>query len=97
LWLTIALFSWFNVQNTSENFDYDPMWIERILEKCEPPGKTYISPNKMFEDSALIKTGLVSAIFGAYFGLLIDSCFLGGTRHNVNHTTLKKGFIRLCA
>ena len=84
LWLAICILSWVNVERTSEGFDYDPMWIERILQKCEPPGKTYISPNKMFEDAAFIKTGLVSAVFGAYFGLLIDSCFMGGTRLTEN-------------
>lgn len=49
----------------------------------------------MFADSAVIKTGLVSSIFGAYFGILYDSYFLKGTPSTLNHTSLLKGILRM--
>lgn len=43
-----------------------------ILLKCGH-GATSLNEKKIFTDSAFIKTGLVSAIFGAYFGIIYDS------------------------
>ena len=65
-----------------------------MLAKCMP-GHTDINSNKIFADAALIKTGLVSAIFGAYFGILLDSAFLGGSRESENDTGIVKGFLRI--
>lgn len=49
----------------------------------------------MFVDSAFVKIGLVSSIFGAYFGIIFDSAFLYGTRSNLNDTTVGRGLLRL--
>ncbi len=65
-----------------------------MIAKCHPD-QTNINSNKIFADAAFIKTGLVSAIFGAYFGLLLDSTFLGGTRTSDNDTSIAKGLARL--
>ena len=94
LWTIIAFLSYANLCYTYATFEYEDIWIERILAKCHPD-QTDINSNKIFADSAFIKTGLVSAIFGAYFGLLLDSAFLGGTRITDNETTITKGFGRL--
>ncbi len=79
IWIAIAFISYANLSYTNHTFDYEDIWIERMIAKCHPE-QTNINSNKIFADAAFIKTGLVSAIFGAYFGLLLDSAFLGGTR-----------------
>jgi hypothetical protein len=51
-------------------------------------------PNKMFSNIAFIDTGGASAIFGAYFGIMIDTMYLYGTPQNVNYTPFLKSILR---
>jgi cation transport ATPase len=39
--------------------------------------------------------GLLSAIFGAYFGLCVDSMYFKGTSSNINETKWYKSVLRL--
>ena len=38
---------------------------------------------------------MVSAIFGAYFGVLYDSYYMGGSASNINNTSILKGVLRI--
>jgi hypothetical protein len=49
----------------------------------------------MFANRAFIDTAGVSAIFGAYFGIMLDSMYLKGTHQTVNNTSLLKSVLRL--
>ena len=49
----------------------------------------------MFTNAAFISTGGISSIFGAYFGIMIDSMYLNGTPQTINDTPLLKGLARL--
>ena len=49
----------------------------------------------MFTNAAFISTGGISSLFGAYFGIMLDSMYLNGTPQTINDTTLLKGFGRL--
>ncbi len=40
--------------------------------------------HKMFVVAAFTKMGVISAPFGAYFGILIDAVYFGGTRERIN-------------
>jgi len=51
-----------------------------MLAKC---GLTF-NEHKMFVVPAFIKMGVISAPFGAYFGILVDAVYFGGTRERVN-------------
>jgi len=46
-----------------------------------------------FENAAIFRTAFVSAIFGAYFGIIIDSRYLGGSPDNINNTGWKKNIL----
>ena len=65
-----------------------------MLSECGK-GKPSLHFQDIFADAAFVKTGLVSAIFGAYFGTLIDSAYLGGTRRDVNDTPLWKSILQI--
>jgi hypothetical protein len=49
----------------------------------------------MFTNNAFIATGAAAAIFGAYFGILLDSIYLQGTSATVNNTPFWKGVLRI--
>lgn len=49
----------------------------------------------MFTNNAFISTGGASSLFGAYFGILLDSIYLKGTPSTVNNTSFWKGLLRL--
>ena len=56
---------------------------------------TPLAPNSLMLNSAFIKTGLVSNVFGAYFGILADYKWLNGTPSTFNKTRIEKGFLRI--
>ena len=58
--------------------------------KC---GLTF-NEHKMFVVPAFIKMGVISAPFGAYFGLLVDAVHFGGTRERVNKGSFWLAFLR---
>ncbi len=53
--------------------------------------------HKMFVVSAFVKMGLVSAPFGAYFGILYDAAYYGGTQitHSITLALAFKRFVIL--
>jgi hypothetical protein len=61
----------------SIKFSYPEEWIRHII-ACNG-GEEGLSPNKMFSNSAFISTGAISSLFGAYFGIMLDSMYLNGT------------------
>ena len=69
------------------------MWLDNIKLKCSHGGE--LDSKSLFTDSAFIKTGLVSSIFGAYFGILYDSSYMNGTKPSINNTSVVKGLFRL--
>ncbi len=77
----------------TSQFEYPKEWIERII-KCNG-GQEGLYPNKMFTNAAFISTGGISSLFGAYFGIMIDSMYLNGTPQTINKTPLLKGLGRL--
>ena len=72
IWASIVCLSVAIYMTVRTYFEYPKEWIDAILLKCGH-GHTTIDEKTIFTDSAFIKTGLVSAIFGAYFGVLYDS------------------------
>lgn len=94
LWVLIVALSFINILYLRETFVYKEEWIDRIIEKCDPDKKE-LNLTSIFADSAVIKTGLVSTIFGGYFGILYDAAYLGGTRPNINDTPIIQGIARL--
>jgi hypothetical protein len=63
-----------------------------IAEKC---GAQVIKPGKIFHYVAFTKSGTVSAVFGGYIGMLLDSRYLGGTRSNINKTNFSTTLARI--
>ena len=49
----------------------------------------------MFTNVAFISTGGASSLFGAYFGIMLDSMYLNGTPSNINDTTPLRSLGRL--
>lgn len=49
----------------------------------------------MFEQKSIVDAGNFFVLPGAYFGILIDSYYLGGSSKYVNRTVLWKGLLRL--
>ena len=49
----------------------------------------------MFANSAFISSGGASAIFGAYFGIMLDSMYLKGTPSTINDTLFLKSCLRI--
>ena len=90
----IIVLSVINYNIVRNSFVYPQEWIDMIILKCGH-GKTTLDERTLFTDSAFIKTGLVSAIFGAYFGILYDSHYLGGTQRKANRTSLYKTLMRI--
>ncbi len=48
----------------------------------------------MFVVPAFVKMGVVSASFGAYFGILVDAVYFGGSRERINSGSLRLAFLR---
>eukprot|EP00347_Sterkiella_histriomuscorum_P005707 403355575 len=94
IYFLIIIFSVVNYHIVRTYFQYPQEWLDVIIQKCGH-GKTTLDEKTIFTDSAFIKTGLVSAIFGAYFGILYDSHYMGGTPSTINNTTMAKGFMRI--
>jgi len=63
-----------------------------MIDKCG--GESSIQQNSIFLNNAFIKSGMTSGIFGAYFGIIIDSIYLGGTKSDINDTPIWKGVLR---
>ena len=40
----------------------------------------------MFQYHSFTKTGAIAGLIGAYFGVIIDSLYLKGTRSDINDT-----------
>ncbi len=68
---------------TSHNFEYPREWIEALI-RCYGGSESKMLPNNMFSNIAFIGTGGASAIFGAYFGIMIDTMYLQGTPSDIN-------------
>jgi len=82
----------------SNHFNYPDFWIKAIID-CKKGKQESLNPNKMFSNIAFIDTAGASNIFGAYFGIIIDAMYLGGTTSTVNetplHLTLARGLVSL--
>ncbi|CDW73235.1 pap2 superfamily phosphatase [Stylonychia lemnae] len=89
----IVIFSTLNYYIVRSNFEYPQEWLDAIILKCNE-GKP-LEIKGIFADSAFVKTGLVSIIFGAYLGMLYDSFYMGGTPSTINDTSSLKGILRL--
>ena len=61
-----------------------------MLSKC---GLAF-NEHKMFVVPAFVKMGVISAPFGAYFGILVDAVYFGGTRERINNGSLWLAFPR---
>jgi len=88
VWIGLIVISALIYFFTSHNFDYPVNWIRAII-KCYKGDESKLVPNKMFSNIAFIDTGGASAIFGAYFGIMIDTMYLKGTLSEVNHTRFR--------
>ncbi len=93
LWFLIILFSVVNFLLATKYFTYPDEWIISMIAKCGPEQKLH--PNNLMINMAFIKSGLISSVFGAYFGILIDSIYFNGTKINHNDTPFWKGILRL--
>jgi hypothetical protein len=80
----------------SKDFSYPDFWIKAIIDCKANKGETdeNLNPNKIFANIAFIDTAGASNIFGAYFGIIIDAMYLGGTSSNINDTRLWKTILR---
>lgn len=79
---------------TSHNFEYPDKWIKAII-SCYNNDEKKLTPNKMFSNIAFIDTGGASAIFGAYFGIMIDTVYMKGTPYDINRTPFWKSLLRI--
>ena len=70
-------------------------WMDKINEKCE--ANKVLQTNSWFYNGGILKICLFSSLLGAYYGLAIDSYFLGGTRKNVNDTAVSTAILRMIA
>lgn len=77
VWIVMMTISGLLFYFASINFSYPEEWIRHII-ACNG-GEEGLSPNKMFSNSAFISTGAISSLFGAYFGIMLDSMYLNGT------------------
>ena len=93
MWIVIISISGVLFYVTATSFTYPDAWIKKII-ACNG-GEEGLSPNGMFTNNAFISTGGASAIFGAYFGIMLDSIYLRGTAATVNSTPFWKGLARL--
>jgi hypothetical protein len=93
VWILIITISGVLYYITATTFTYPDAWIKKII-ACNG-GEEGLSPNGMFTNNAFISTGGASAIFGAYFGILLDSIYLRGTAATVNNTRFWRGLLRL--
>lgn len=87
VWILLIVASALVYYFTSHNFDYPIKWINAII-ACYNGVESKLAPNKMFSNIAFIDTGGASAIFGAYFGIMIDTMYLKGTLSEANNTRL---------
>lgn len=71
IWLGVIAVSIFNYLLAKRDFPNPPpqLWLDNMLAKC---GLVY-KENSMFVNPGFIKTGGISVIFGAYFGILYDA------------------------
>ena len=88
----LMIFSIVNFLIASSYFTYPDKWITEIINKCG--GETEMNTNNIMNNEAFIKTGLVSNIFGAYYGIIIDSMYFNGTPSSCNNTVLWKSLVR---
>jgi hypothetical protein len=95
-WIAVIAISSIIYYQTAYHFTYPDSWIMKIIQ-CKGGVEDGLSPNKMFTNSAFISTGGASSIFGAYFGILLDSLYLNGSPHTINATDkpLLRGVARL--
>jgi hypothetical protein len=93
VWIGLIVIAALIYYFASRNFDYPVNWIREII-KCYKGDESKLVPNKMFSNIAFIDTGGASAIFGAYFGIMIDTMYLKGTLSEVNHTRFGKSLGR---
>ena len=61
-----------------------------MVNKCG----TTLHVNSMFHNSAFIRTGLWSGLFGAYFGINLDAAYYKGTSPNIHRTSLFVSIVR---
>jgi hypothetical protein len=67
-------------------------WLQMMFAKCG--GEENVLPNESFHNTAFMKASMISGLFGAYFGIIIDSLYLGGTGSRINHTSFSKALVR---
>jgi hypothetical protein len=79
---------------TTNNFTLPEFWIKAIID-CKKGKEDGLGPNKMFSNIAFIDTAGASNIFGAYFGIMIDSMYLKGTPCDINSTSFLKSLGRV--
>ena len=94
IWIIVIAVSSIIYYSASVNFVYPDEWIRRII-KCNNGQEEGLSTNKMFTNVAFISTGGASSLFGAYFGIMLDSMYLNGTPSNINDTTPLRSLGRL--
>lgn len=77
IWACVTCFQLFNFLVARRDFQLPPpqQWLDNMMTKC---GLVF-NEHKMFVVPAFVKMGLVSAPFGAYFGILYDAAYYGGT------------------
>lgn len=74
-WIILIIVSALIFYFTQHNFAYPEEWILALI-RCYHGSEEKMLPNKMFSNIAFIDTGGASAIFGAYFGIMIDAMYL---------------------
>ena len=72
IWITSIIVAVAIYKASSAITTYNEQWIQAIQTKC----KGSFNLNTILLNNAFIKAGMASAIFGAYFGVIIDSSFL---------------------
>jgi hypothetical protein len=92
-WIVVIAVSGVLYYVTATGFTYPDHWIKKIIQ-CNG-GEDGLSPNGMFTNNAFISTGGASSLFGAYFGILLDSLYLKGTPATINKTPFWKSLLRL--
>ena len=95
LWMGVIMAEALNFVIHSKDSSYPDDWIHRIITKCDG-GESSLNQNSIFINSAFVKSGLVSNIFGAYIGIIFDAIFFGGSPETINKgMPLWKGVLRI--
>ena len=91
------------IRDITDGASARPIWMEKIISNClriaQADPVKYPDPNSILSKLRLndmwfrevfIRSGIISSILGAYFGIVLDVIFFSGTPWNINITRSRK-------